>query len=240
MRWYARGRRAADPDRDRSLHRQRRDAGRGHLLELAVEGHPALGEQPTQQVDLLLHAHAAVGEVLAERFVLDRVPAEPDAQAEVALREQVDLDGLLGDERGLPLRQDDDAGHELDRDDGGEVPEQHERFVERRVDVVRAVPRLVHLGIGADHVVVGQQVREPELLDPDRVLTGIVDRAAELGLGEHHTDLHRPFLSPRGSRRACSGGTARRQQPSLSAAGTSSPGSSCTARSNTLAVSASK
>ena len=101
----------------------------------------------------------------AERLVLDGVPAEPDAEPEPSLGQQVDLGGLLGDERRLALGQDDHAGDQLERGARGEVAEQHERLVERRVHVVRAVPRRVRLGIGAEHVVVGEQVGEPELLD---------------------------------------------------------------------------
>ncbi len=105
-------------------------------------------------------------EVLAQRFVLDRVPTEPDPEAEAAAGQQVDLRGLLGDERGLALREDDDAGHQLDRGDRGEVAEHHERLVEGRVHVVGALPRRVHQRVGADHVVVGQDVREAELVHP--------------------------------------------------------------------------
>ena len=132
----------------------------------------------------------AVGEVGTERFVLHRVPSEADAEPEPAEREQVDLGGLLRDERGLALREDDDAGHQLERRDRGEVAEQHERLVKRRVDVVRAVPRRVHLGIGAEHVVVREQVREAELLDPLRVRADRAAVRADLGLGEHDAYLH--------------------------------------------------
>ena len=72
----------------------------------------------------------------------------------------------------------------------GEVAEEHERLVERRVDVVRAAPRLVHLGIGAEHVVVGQQVLEAELLDALRVRADRAPIGADLRLREHDTDLH--------------------------------------------------
>ena len=102
--------------------------------------------------------------VLAERLVLDRVPADADAEAEPAAGEQVDLGRLLGDERGLALRQDDDPGDELELRARGEVAEQHERLVERRVHVVRARPGGWAVRIGAEHVVVGEQVGEPELL----------------------------------------------------------------------------
>ena len=65
-------------------------------------------------------------------------------------REQVDLGRLLGHERGLALRQDDDAGHQLERRDRGEVAEQHERLVERRVRRRTGRSSRVHRGVGAE------------------------------------------------------------------------------------------
>ena len=85
------------------------------MVEFAVEGHRRLGPQAPQQLDLLLGPLAPVAEVLAERLVLDRVPADADAQPEPAAAEQVDLGGLFGDQRGLALRQDDDPGDQLQR-----------------------------------------------------------------------------------------------------------------------------
>ena len=113
-----------------------------------------------------------------------------DAEAEVALGEQVDLGRLLGDQGGLALREDDDAGDELDLGDRGQVAEHDERLVEGRRDVVGTGPALVHAGIGADHVVVGQEVREAEIADRLAVGPHRADVAPELGLREHHTDLH--------------------------------------------------
>ena len=179
-----------EPDRDRALHRERRDPRPGHVLVRARERHGTLGEQAAQQLDLLAAPAPAAREVGAQRFVLHRVPAEPDAQAEPAVGEEVDGGRLLGDERGLALRQDDDAGDELQRRDRREVAEQHERLVKRGVDVVGAGPRRVDLGIRAEHVVVGQQVREAELLDPLRVGADGSPVGADLGLGKDDTDLH--------------------------------------------------
>jgi hypothetical protein len=45
------------------------------------EGHRLLGPEATQQLDLFFAPPAAVGEVLAERLVLDGVPADADTQA---------------------------------------------------------------------------------------------------------------------------------------------------------------
>src|SRR5262249_38659699 len=143
-----------------------------------------LGPQPPQQRDLLLEAPAPVREVLPERLVLDRVPPDADAEAEATAGEQIDLGRLLRGEDRLTLREDDDAGHELHRRDPGEVAEQHERLLERRLHVVRAGPASMYLRVGADDVVVGEDVGETELLDRLAVRPHRADVAAELGLRE--------------------------------------------------------
>ena len=105
---------AADPDRDRPLDGERVDPGARDAVPAALEVDDRLGPEPAHHLDLLLRAPAAVAEVLAERLELDEVPAEPDAEPEVPAREDVDLGRLLRDERGLPLRQHEHAGDELE------------------------------------------------------------------------------------------------------------------------------
>ena len=61
------------------------------------------------------------------------------------------------------------------------------------MDVVRTAPWLVHLGIGAEHVVVHEHVLEPELLDPQPIGAHPVDGGADLGLRKHDSDLHIVF-----------------------------------------------
>src|SRR5690242_18133067 len=101
--------RAADPDRDRPLDRQWIEPGLGDGVEFAAEGDDRLGPEAAEQLDLLLLAPPAGAEVLAERLVLDRVPADADPEPELAGGQDIDLSRLLGDERGLPLGQDHDA-----------------------------------------------------------------------------------------------------------------------------------
>jgi deazaflavin-dependent oxidoreductase (nitroreductase family) len=64
----------------------------------------------------------------------------------------------------------------------------------------------VRLGVGAEHVVVRQEVREPELFDTEPVRTHVRNRSTELRLGEHHTDLHVVVLHL-GDRGSGDGGT---------------------------------
>jgi len=69
-------------------------------------------------------------------------------------------------------------------------PKHHQRLVERRPNVVRAVPAGVNRGVGADHVVIGQQMREPELFDALAVRADRSGVPSELGLGKHHSNAH--------------------------------------------------
>ena len=85
------------------------------LVVRALEGHHRLGPELAHDRDLLADAAAAGVEVLVQRLVLDVVPADAHAQAQAPAGEDVDRRGLLGHQRGLALRQDDDAGHQLER-----------------------------------------------------------------------------------------------------------------------------
>ena len=130
-------------------------------------------------------------EVLAERLELDEVPAEPDAEPEVPASEDVDLGRLLRDERGLPLRQHEHAGDELEAgDDRGQVAEQDEQLVELVLGRVRPGPVGAVGDVGAEHVVEGEQVVVAELLHGLRELANAARVDADLGLREDDADLH--------------------------------------------------
>jgi len=100
-------------------------------VELPAEVDDRLGPQRAQDGDLLGAAPAAVLEGLVEGLELDGVPAHPDAQAQPATAQHVDLRGLLGDQGRLPLRQDQDArGQGQPVRDRREVGQQRERLVD--------------------------------------------------------------------------------------------------------------
>ena len=155
-----------------------------------VVGHRPFGPQAPHQRHLLVEPFSPVREVLAERLVLDPVPPEPDAESESSPREEIDLGGLLGGEDGLALREDDDARDELDGRDRGQVPEEHERLVESRRDVVGAAPASVDFWVRADDMVVREDMGEAERLDSVAVCAHGADVAAELRLREDDTDPH--------------------------------------------------
>ena len=94
------------------------------------------------------------------------VPADADTEAEPTTRQEVQVSGLAGNERRLPLREDEHAGHELEasREPGG-VREHHEGIVKRILFRIRTgehrIAPLVHR---AQNVVIGKQVVETESL----------------------------------------------------------------------------
>ena len=161
------------------------------VWNLAVERHRLLGPEASQQLDLLGGALAAIAEILSERLVFDGVPANADAETKPTTAEQVDLGGLFGDQRGLALRQYDHPGDQFQRSrDRGKKAEHDERFVERGVHVVRAVPALVNLRVGADDVVIDEDVAVSELLHPLGVGAHGPRVSAELRLRERHSNSH--------------------------------------------------
>ena len=127
---------------------------------------------------------------LPERFVFDGIPAQPDTEAKATAGEEVDFGRLLCREHGLPLGQDDDASHQLETRDGGDIAEQHKRLMKRRVHVVGSGPILVDRGIRAYHVVVREQVGVAELLDAVGVGPNRADVATEFSLGKDHAYPH--------------------------------------------------
>jgi hypothetical protein len=125
---------------------------------------------------------------------LDRVPADANAEAEIAVGHQVELGRLLRHDNGLPLRQDDHVRHEPQlRGDPGQVREQHHRLVDDGVVPVRPIPAGIGGRIGAEDVISGNQVLVAEILG--RLGKGAhaaeVGAVEELCLREHDPYLHR-------------------------------------------------
>jgi hypothetical protein len=179
-----------------------------------VEG--GFGPEPSQQADLLLDPRGADREVDSERVVLHRVPADAHAEPEPPRREQVEGGDLLGHQRGLALRKDEHVGHQ--REPGGlrQPREEHERFEERIGVVVEAVPVGTGGRVGAEHVVVDQQVIEAGVLEPLHERDDLVGiHLRELRLREHRSEVQRCLLAPsaKGGRRWESGTTTSRSGP---------------------------
>ena len=186
------------------------DATRGDLVELALEGPRVVRPEGAEQTDLLLETAASRPEVLAQRLVLDVVPAHPHAEDQPSARERRHLRRLLCDERRLPLRQDQHARPELDSTgEAGQESEQHERLVEQRLVCVVAAETARSIGVGAQHVVVGDQVVIAGRLGGFGVLADHRRVSSDLYLRQHHPNAHRhpPRLQGRPNASSPPGGT---------------------------------
>ena len=160
-------------------------------MPLPLERDRGLGPEPPEQRDLLLDPLPAVLEIRPEPVELHPVPADADAKAETALRQDVERRGLLRHERRLPLREDEHAGRELElRRDRGGVREEHHDLVERRLDAVRPGPART-ARLRAEHVVIGDEAVEAHRLDlADQARDGR-RIAPDLGLREDGVEPHR-------------------------------------------------
>ena len=95
---------AAAPDRNR-LQRARVDAGAADAVPIASKANDILGPVAPQQLDLLIDTPAAIGEVWPKRFIFERIRPHRDTEPEASFAQHIDFGRLLGDQRGLALRQ---------------------------------------------------------------------------------------------------------------------------------------
>src|SRR5437867_2788287 len=150
-----------------------------------------LRPQRAEKGDLLLDPLAAIGEAHSQRFVLDLVPADADAEDEAPAREHVHLRRLLCHKRGLPLRQDQDRGRERQPPrDRGEVAEHDEWLVERRAVVIAAGPAARPVGVSAEDVIEDHEAVVAQILDALRVLRDRVWVGPDLKLREDRACPH--------------------------------------------------
>ena len=177
---------AAEPHRHRAS-RARADARRSDRVELAVEVDDVLGPQPAHQLDLLglRGRRARSNGTLSASYstVFQPVPTPrrsrlPERMATSAACLATSTAWRCG-RISTVLTQ-----LERRRDAGGEG-EERERLVERDVLVVGAAEAAVAAAVGAEHVVVGQQVGEAELLDALQVGPDGARIRADLVVGQH-------------------------------------------------------
>src|SRR4051794_33623374 len=183
--------RGTHPDRDRALDWHWLDASLFDLVPASMEADHRLRPERPQYGDLLLHACRTIVEILAERLVLDLVPANADAQAQPAAAEHIDLSRLLGHQRSLPLRQNDHAGHKLKPlGQAGQVAEQDERLVEQGIAGVCAAPVRPVGGASTQHMIVSQQMLVAKRFSRLRIIANSDRIIADLGLRKDNTNTH--------------------------------------------------
>ena len=184
---------ATEPDRH-GPRRLRHECGSVDPIEAAREVDNRFREQPAKQLDLLLLACASRTKVLTQGFVLDLAPADANAQSKPTSGQQVDIGGLARHECRLALRQDQDPGRKPDAlGDASQISEHHERIMKRILLRVRPRERRRSVGVdGTQHMVVGKEVIETQILDCPPNPSNCDWIASKLDLGVHDADLHCP------------------------------------------------
>src|SRR5439155_10586996 len=105
---------SSEPDRDGALNGQGIDPGIvDHVMGGAVR-HQRLGPELAQYLNLLFHAAPACLKFLAQRIVLNVIPAKADTKSQTPATQDIDLRRLLGDQHGLALWQDEDTCRKLE------------------------------------------------------------------------------------------------------------------------------
>jgi hypothetical protein len=110
---------------------------------------------------------AACTEVLPKGLVLDVVPADADAQAQSTTGQKINIGRLPRNERRLTLGKDKDTRRETDSlSNGSQIPEHHERVMERVALGVGARELRRSTGVdGAEHMVVSEEVGKAQVLN---------------------------------------------------------------------------
>src|SRR5438132_1385653 len=179
------------PDRNGTLNGQRIDAGIVNVVLCGMVRDQWLGPELTQHLDLLFDPVPTPLKFLAQRIVLDVVPANPNTEAQTSPTQHVDLCGLLGDQGRLALRQDENARHQFELPGHrSEKPEEHHRLMKRML--IGVWPRQFRLPVRMcpEHVVVDEQIVIAELLGGLRVLLDGLWIVTEFCLGKHNAVLH--------------------------------------------------
>src|SRR5215212_1643280 len=119
------------PHRDGTLHGQGVDARLVDAVVLTLVADHLLGPQQAHHLYLLLDPSTTGPEVFAQRLKLHRVPADSHSKAQPSAAKNIYLGSLFGDERGLPLGQDDDTADEFEPlRDGSQVAKKGQRLME--------------------------------------------------------------------------------------------------------------
>src|SRR5713226_9502995 len=148
-----------------------------------------LAPEEAHHLDLFFYDPSSRVEIHAQRLVLYRIPAYSYAKANLAACENVHLRRLLGDERGLPLREDDDSRNQFQACQRREVAEEHEWFVEHILLSV-TLPTWPVRGISTQNVVIRDKVTVTQPLRRLCVVTNDQGVRANLGLRKCNSYLH--------------------------------------------------
>jgi hypothetical protein len=120
------------------------------------------------------------------------VPAGAETEPQTSAGQQLDLGSLFRDEGGLALWGDEDSNGELKaRRDCRQIPEEHEDFTESMALVVGPVQRRYAISMFcSEHMVVGEEMVEAELLDPESESRDGIRGVVEVVVREDGADPH--------------------------------------------------
>src|SRR5208337_1517293 len=125
------------------LHRRRHDADVLEMVKSPAEAHDVSRPEAAEHLNLFGLAGAARLPLHAERFVLDVIPAQTDAQPKPPTAQQISLGRLLGNDACLPLRRDQNAGRKPNGlGDGGQKAKRDKRLVESILLIVKRHPAI--------------------------------------------------------------------------------------------------
>src|SRR4030095_9123754 len=148
-----------EPDGDGTLHGQRIDPGVVNDVVRGLVLGQRLGRELAQHLNLFFSPASTRLKFLAERVVLDVIPANPDAKTQTSPTQHVDLCSALGDQGGLALRQDENTRHQSEsRGDGSEKSEEDHGLMERMLISIRPREFWFTIRMRPEHVVVDEQI----------------------------------------------------------------------------------
>src|SRR5262245_1261076 len=186
---YGGVRRTAEPDRDRTLHGRRHDADVLEVVEAPIEAHEVLRPKATEHLNLFGLARSARLPLRAERFILDMVPSQTDAEPQASPAQEIDLHRLLGDDPGLALRRDQNAAGEPDiLGDRCQKAERHKGLVKRILLVVQRNPAIPRRR--SEDVIGDFDIGVAEILCRLRPITDLRGIAADIKRREEGIELH--------------------------------------------------
>ena len=186
----------ADPEREGALHGRRRDRHVLHPVVLALQRDGFAVQRAAQDFQRFIHDSAALAAVDAEALELFDAVAEPDAEVEPPVAEDVDGGGVFGDADRVVQRQQQHPGadaHARGEPRGGRGDRQHRRRIAVLDEMVLGNPDVVvaeplgqlHL---AEHVVVELRPGPPPLRRVAEVV-GQAELRAGLRIGGHANSL---------------------------------------------------
>jgi hypothetical protein len=120
------------------------------------------------------------------------VPADPNAQSKPAIRKEVNIGGLLGEQDSLALWQDDHTGNQFELfGDTGEVGVGDQRLVEGVGFLIRAGQLRFSAGMnGAEHMIIDDDMIITQIFRCLRKRLDGPGIAAEFDLRINHASLH--------------------------------------------------